>query len=193
VLKKAAVSASTDKRTAEWIQAVINSIEQDSADEDKSSKERTDREKSSFEKSSLEYIFRNYKLSFGIAADIYDGDTVKLEDGTVIRYLGVDTPEIIHGERGYNESGGQDAYHENRVIVSGKRLIIAEPKRSKHDSYGRLLAYIYAPVFKEGDYCLNVSRHLVEEGYGEEVYGNYDRNLPLKIGYLKLKEFVKGE
>ncbi len=185
LLKKSAESAKTDEKTAQWVQALINSIKMDNT-------QRTaDNKRKAQKKVSLEYIFRNYSLSFGFADEIYDGDTIKLEDDTQIRYLGVDTPEITHGESGYNEEGGQEAYRQNRVLVGRNRLLIVKPKKTKHDSYGRLLAYIYSPVFEDGNFYLNISRYLVENGYGQEIYDNYDRDLLLKLSYSKVNEFTK--
>ena len=39
----------------------------------------------------------NYHVAF-----VYDGDTILLQNGTKVRYLGIDTPEIDH-ENGNDE------------------------------------------------------------------------------------------
>jgi endonuclease YncB( thermonuclease family) len=49
--------------------------------------------------------FKGYNLRFINVKYIYDGDTILLSDNTVIRYLGIDTPEIAHSADEINEPG----------------------------------------------------------------------------------------
>jgi micrococcal nuclease len=64
-----------------------------------------------------------------------DGDTVELEDGRKVRYLGIDTPE--KGENFYVEA--RDA---NAAYVAGKEAWL-EFDVEKSDKYGRLLAFVW--------------------------------------------------
>jgi len=86
---------------------------------------------------------------------VVDGDTVVIEGGKKVRYVGIDTPE--RDEPFFNE-----ARERNISLVLGKevRLVVcdAEPR----DKYGRLLAFVYADgVF--------VNRALVEEGLARRL------------------------
>ena len=64
-----------------------------------------------------------------------DGDTVILEDGRQVRYLGINTPE-----RG--QAFFQEAKAFNRRLVEGKGVRL-EKDQILEDKYGRLLAYVY--------------------------------------------------
>ncbi|MDD4879863.1 MAG: thermonuclease family protein, partial [Candidatus Omnitrophica bacterium] len=68
-------------------------------------------------------------------ARVIDGDTVVLEDGRHVRYIGMDTPE--RGKPYYGE-----AKKENERLVKGKTVKL-EYDVGKADKYGRTLAYVY--------------------------------------------------
>jgi micrococcal nuclease len=100
-----------------------------------------------------------------LVREIIDGDTVRLEDGTRVRYLGIDTPEM--GEYYYDE-----ATQRNRELVEGK-VVELQPGSRDVDDYGRLLRYVYV----DG---LFVNAELVAQGYAtayrkgpEEEYSCY--------------------
>jgi len=87
---------------------------------------------------------------------VIDGDTVILQGiDTHIRYLGIDTPEILT-----DESPGDpislEAKDFNERLVSGKRVKL-EFDKEKYDQYGRMLAY----VFVEGIF---VNQEIVRNG-----------------------------
>lgn len=86
---------------------------------------------------------------------VIDGDTLVLEDDRVIRYVGIDTPEI--GKKRAPECFGREATIQNRTLVEGKRVRL-ETDVSDVDRYGRALRYVY-----RGD--LFVNQLLVREGY----------------------------
>lgn len=83
---------------------------------------------------------------------VEDGDTVFLDDGRKIRYIGIDTPEV--GEPFYLE-----ATNKNKALVLKKRVTL-EYDRQKIDPYGRILAY----VFVDGK---QVNKELLKEGYAK--------------------------
>lgn len=74
---------------------------------------------------------------------VYDGDTVLLENGTRMRYLGIDTPEVDH-EGGRSDVMAEEARDVNRKLVEGKRVTL-EYDQEKVDSHGRRLAYLFLP------------------------------------------------
>lgn len=81
---------------------------------------------------------------------VLDGDTIDLENGTRIRYEGIDAPEKI-------ESYGLDALSDNQKLVDGKKVWI-EVADERTDAFGRTLAYVWSDnVF--------VNERLVEDGY----------------------------
>lgn len=83
---------------------------------------------------------------------VIDGDTVELEGGDRVRYVGVDTPE-----RG--ESLFKEATDRNRQWVEGQVVALKICTREPKDSYGRWLGWIY-----KGPTLVNVE--LVREGLG---------------------------
>jgi len=88
--------------------------------------------------------------------DVVDGDTIKLSDGTTIRYIGIDTPETKHPHKGV-ECFGLQASKKNSELVLGKTVKLTYDV-SKTDRYGRVLAYVWV----EGKM---VNETLVKEGY----------------------------
>ncbi len=91
----------------------------------------------------------------GTVVEVIDGDTIRLESGETIRYIGVDTPETTGGK---SECFGADAVAKNAQLVLGKEVVI-EYDVECTDRFGRNLAYVFA------DGVL-VSETLISGGYG---------------------------
>jgi micrococcal nuclease len=72
---------------------------------------------------------------------VYDGDTIRLENGSRVRYLSVDSPEIDR-EHGNSHFMAEAARDFNRRLVDRSRVRLAFD-REKRDHHGRLLAYVY--------------------------------------------------
>lgn len=72
---------------------------------------------------------------------VYDGDTVQLENGQRLRYLGINTPEIRHEHR-KAEHLANAARNLNGELLKNARIGL-EHDRGKKDRYGRLLAYVF--------------------------------------------------
>lgn len=87
---------------------------------------------------------------------IIDGDTIVLENGKIVRYIGIDTPEL-NVKKGKPECYALKAKKKNEELVFGKKVRL-EKDVSETDKYGRLLRYVYVDdVF--------VNEYLVKEGY----------------------------
>ncbi|MBU2607911.1 MAG: thermonuclease family protein, partial [Chloroflexi bacterium] len=69
---------------------------------------------------------------------VIDGDTIVIEGGYRVRYIGIDTPEIHPRLEAY----GIEAWQANRRLVEGKRVRL-EKDVSETDRYNRLLRYVY--------------------------------------------------
>lgn len=85
-----------------------------------------------------------------------DGDTVELVDGTRLRYIGIDTPELNTG-RGTPDCLAEEAAKYNASMVEGKTVVL-EYDTDKTDKYGRDLAYVWL----DGEM---VNERLVAAGY----------------------------
>lgn len=79
--------------------------------------------------------------------DVVDGDTVRLDNGLSVRYLGIDAPEVrqrVGGRWIYApEPFGEKASDFNRKLVEGKRILLEFDPEKSHDRFGRLLAYVF--------------------------------------------------
>lgn len=72
-----------------------------------------------------------------------DGDTVALVDGRLVRYIGVNTPEIDHKQKTADPYGAE-ARAFNARLVEGQ-VVRLEFDAERQDGYGRTLAYVYLP------------------------------------------------
>lgn len=87
---------------------------------------------------------------------VIDGDTIEIEGGYHVRYIGIDTPETVHPSQPV-ECFGKEASNKNKELVEGK-MVRLERDITELDRYGRLLRYIWI------DNTL-VNEVLVQEGY----------------------------
>jgi endonuclease YncB( thermonuclease family) len=72
---------------------------------------------------------------------VYDGDTILLETGKKVRYLGIDAPEIDYeGTKSEFMAIASRVYNLHLVNKNGVRLEFDQEKRDHH---GRLLAYVF--------------------------------------------------
>lgn len=88
---------------------------------------------------------------------VVDGDTIELETGEKVRYVGVNTPESVKVNSPV-ECFGKIASDKNKEMVEGK-LVRLEKDVSDKDRYGRLLRFIY---LEDGTFVNDI---LVREGY----------------------------
>lgn len=96
------------------------------------------------------------KGEFARVTRVIDGDTIEIEGGQTVRYIGIDTPETVHPQKTV-ECFGREASNKNRELVEGK-VVQLEKDVSETDKYGRLLRYVYVDgVF--------VDELLVKEGF----------------------------
>lgn len=91
-----------------------------------------------------------------------DGDTILLEDGRHVRYIGINAPEVT-GEYGKRKPFGEDARRLNRELVWHRKVRL-EPDAEEKDRYGRILAYVYLP----DKTFVNLS--ILEAGYAFVLY-----------------------
>ncbi len=87
---------------------------------------------------------------------VVDGDTIELDNGDKVRYIGVNTPETVDPRKPV-ECFGNEAKAKNKELVEWK-LVRLEKDVTDKDRYGRLLRY----VFVQNTF---VNDLLVREGY----------------------------
>jgi micrococcal nuclease len=104
---------------------------------------------------------------------VIDGDTIIIQGGEHVRYIGIDTPEIYPEV----EPFGVEAWQTNKALVEGKEVRL-EKDVSDRDKYGRLLRYVYM-----GDIFVNAE--LVRQGL---AYVYPESWFPDNKHYDRLKE-----
>lgn len=92
-----------------------------------------------------------------VVTQVLDGDTVVINNGTKVRYIGIDAPELQKGEKA-GECFASESTTRNAKLVLGKQVRL-KPDVSDTDQYGRLLRYVYV-----GDEDTSVNEVLVREG-----------------------------
>ena len=101
---------------------------------------------------------KSYNYNNILVKRVIDGDTIQLEDGSRVRYCGIDTPETKHPQKPV-QYFGKEAYLFNKKLVEGKNVRLEFDVQQK-DKYGRTLAYVYV-----GDTFVNAE--LVKQGYAQ--------------------------
>lgn len=91
------------------------------------------------------------------AKRVVDGDTIELDNGEKVRYIGINTPESVDPERSV-ECFGKEAAEFNKKLVEGKKVILTSDISDK-DKYGRLLRFVF---LEDGTF---INKVLVQEGY----------------------------
>jgi micrococcal nuclease len=85
-----------------------------------------------------------------VVAKVIDGDTIVLETGEHVRYLGIDAPEL-------DKQQGGPAFYAREAAKQNKQLVLLKKVRlefdvEKKDAYGRLLAYVFVKdLFVNGE------------------------------------------
>ena len=80
---------------------------------------------------------------------INDGDTVTLTNDRLVRFIGINTPEINHRDLSKSESYALQAKALlEKYIRPGDKLHLVYDK-TKQDKYGRILAYVYSKTGRD--------------------------------------------
>ena len=90
--------------------------------------------------------------------NVVDGDTIKLDNGEVVRYIGIDTPETVHPSKPV-QCFGKEASQKNEELVLNKEVRLVKDV-SETDKYNRILRYVYV-----GDVFVN--DYLVRNGFAK--------------------------
>jgi micrococcal nuclease len=91
---------------------------------------------------------------------VIDGDTIEIENGQKVRYIGIDTPEMDDKDS-TKVCYARQAFEKNKELVEGKEVKLVKDV-SETDKYGRLLRYVYVGEIFVNDY-------LVKNGYANAV------------------------
>jgi micrococcal nuclease len=94
-----------------------------------------------------------------LVESIIDGETIVLDDGRKVRYIGVNAPKL-HDSSSYGYYS-LDSVNENIKLVEGKKVLLIKDTKEIDDS-GNLLRYVYL-----GDLFIN--SELIKSGYAKAV------------------------
>lgn len=119
---------------------------------------------------------------FATVTHVVDGDTIKLESGEVVRYIGMNTPETVDPRRPV-ECFGKEASAKNKALVEGQTVEL-EKDVSEKDKYGRLLRYVWL-----GDTMIN--ELLVREGFAQ--VSTYPPDVKYKDRFLAAERLAREE
>lgn len=114
---------------------------------------------------------------------VIDGDTIEIEDGSKVRYIGIDTPEMSQKKDQKDDCFAREATQKNRDLVEGKYVRL-EKDVSETDKYGRLLRYVYV-----GEEMVN--EILVRDGYASAV--TFPPDVKFETLFRELQKQVKTE
>jgi len=101
------------------------------------------------------------ECKFQTVLKVVDGDTFEISDGTKVRLLGVDTPEILDPRKDV-QWFAVEASKKLKEWIEGKTVCMKQErdKTQEMDKYGRLLRY----VWKTDGFFINAE--LIKQGYG---------------------------
>ena len=119
----------------------------------------------------LSAVFESFKVT-----RVVDGDTIEIEGGEKIRYIGIDTPETVDPRKPV-QCFGVEASKKNKELVEGKTVRL-EKDSTDRDKYSRLLRYVWVDD-------LFVNLELVKQGFANSY------SYPPDITYQK--EFLAAE
>ncbi len=120
---------------------------------------------------------------------VTDGDTLEIEGGQKIRYIGVDTPETVDPTRP-DGCFGREASDRNKELVLGKDVRL-EKDVSETDKYDRLLRYVYveSPSTGSGQTSLFVNDYLVRSGYAK--VSTYPPDVKYQEKFLESEKYAR--
>jgi len=118
----------------------------------------------------LERVLVNY---------VYDGDTIRTAKGKVIRFIGIDTPEMNWEEREADFYAWEALEYTKEKLLN--RYIYLEYGQEEKDKYGRVLAY---PFLADGTFF---NQRLLQKGYASLLL------IPPNLKYTELLKEAAAE
>lgn len=99
----------------------------------------------------------------GLVMEVFDGDTIRVSmpDGKIetVRYIGIDTPETHHPNKGIEEMGIEAGKVNSGLVLH--RQVRLETDAETRDRFGRLLAYVW---LEDGGKTTMVNETLLRKG-----------------------------
>ncbi len=114
-----------------------------------------------------------------VVEEVIDGDTIRLNNGQVVRYVGINAPELHRVDKITRELGrAAKSYNEQLVLGRAVTVLPVGPP----DKYGRTVAYVIVP----GAF---VNAVLVQRGFA--AVASTPKNHRHKALFVRLEEEAK--
>jgi endonuclease YncB( thermonuclease family) len=107
------------------------------------------------------------EAAVALTAEVVDGDTISVSDGSTVRLIGIDTPES--GECGFEEASAALV-----GLIDGQNVTLVPGARDDVDKYGRLLRYVEVGGV-DVDLKMIESGHAIARYDGRDGYGTHPR------------------
>jgi micrococcal nuclease len=113
---------------------------------------------------------------------VIDGDSIVLDTGEQVRYLGIDAPEM-------GKQAGGPQFYAREAVAFNKQLVLLKKVRlefdeERHDAYGRILAYVFVKnIF--------VNAEMVRRGYARAMIK--PPNIKYKDLFVKYQNEAMGK
>jgi len=108
---------------------------------------------------------------------VVDGDTLLLDNNRFVRYIGINAPEVQHGNKNAEPFGAEAKRHNGRLLGNWEIYLVYGQEKS--DRYGRGLGYVYTQK------KIFVNRMMLEQGWAYCLFK------PPKIRYQDV--FLKAQ
>ncbi|MBN9348191.1 MAG: thermonuclease family protein [Devosia sp.] len=96
----------------------------------------------------------------GTVTEIVDGDTLLLDNGLVVRLIGIQAPKLALGREGHSDWPGGDAARAALIALAYKKPVLLRYGGEQVDRHGRLLAQVSVT----GDAPVWVQQAMLERG-----------------------------
>ena len=116
--------------------------------------------------------------TFAKVIKVFDGDTIEIETGEKVRYIGVDAVEVYPTPQCFSE----EVLSKNKELVLGK-VVRLEKDISETDKYGRLLRYIYI----DGTF---INNELVKNGFAKVM--TVPPDIKYKDQFLESEKYARN-
>jgi len=136
-------------------------------------------------------VLKNHENSEGPlrVVKVRDGDTIELENGMVIRYLYVDTPETVKPNTPV-QCFGPESSSFNKEYVLDKVVYLVKDKDEK-DQYGRDLRLVFIEGKDTHKPEQSVNAELVKLGFAKAKF--YSPNTTYKKQFQELEQTAKDK
>jgi len=117
---------------------------------------------------------------------VIDGDTIVLDNGKRVRYIGIDTPEISYKKT--PDCYAKEAKEFNKNLVLNKKVKL-EKDVSETDKYNRLLRYVYV-INESTPSAIFINEELVKNGYA--IVSTYSPDVEYVNKFLEAQEYARN-